>query len=56
MPVPLLQVKIDESKEEYLFPKKMLGFTAQFVQPEDGAWGTDQGNLTWNGMVGMLQR
>ena len=35
---------------------QMLGFTAKFAQPEDGAWGTDQGNLTWNGMVGMLQR
>ena len=42
--------------EQFEVLKQMLGFTAKFVQPEDGAWGTDQGNLTWNGMVGMLQR
>ena len=35
---------------------QMLGFNIKFVQPEDGAWGKDMGNLTWNGMVGMLQR
>ena len=34
----------------------MLGFTTKYVRPQDGAWGKDEGNLTWNGMVGMLQR
>ena len=35
---------------------QILGFTAKFVQPKDRAWGLDEGNLTWTGMVGMLQR
>ena len=35
---------------------QMLGFDVKYVEPEDRAWGGDEGNLTWNGMVGMLQR
>ena len=34
----------------------MLGFDVQFVSPEDGAWGNDVGNNSYNGMVGMVQR
>ena len=35
---------------------QMLGFDVQFVSPEDGAWGNDVGNNSYNGMVGMVQR
>ena len=34
----------------------MLGFNVKFVSPEDGAWGNNIGNNTFNGMVGMVQR
>ena len=34
----------------------MLGFDVKFVSPEDGAWGNDVGNNSYNGMVGMVQR
>ena len=34
----------------------MLGFDVKFVSPEDGAWGKDVGNNSYNGMVGMVQR
>jgi hypothetical protein len=33
-----------------------MGFKTVFAKPTDGFWGSPQGNGTWNGLVGTLER
>ncbi|GFO49258.1 glutamate receptor [Plakobranchus ocellatus] len=35
---------------------RSLNFTIQWTEPPDGYWGNDEGNGTWNGMVGQVVR
>ncbi|GFS20371.1 glutamate receptor [Elysia marginata] len=35
---------------------RTLNFTIQYTEPEDGFWGVDEGNGTWNGLVGQVAR
>ncbi|KAK3755334.1 hypothetical protein RRG08_026064 [Elysia crispata] len=35
---------------------RTLNFTIRYTEPPDGHWGNDDGNGTWNGMVGQVVR
>ncbi|RUS85248.1 hypothetical protein EGW08_007009 [Elysia chlorotica] len=34
---------------------RTLNFTIRYTEPPDGYWGNDEGNGTWNGMVGQVE-
>lgn len=35
---------------------KDLNFTYEVIEPEDGKWGVEIGNGSWNGMIGEVMR
>ncbi|KAK3794516.1 hypothetical protein RRG08_003667 [Elysia crispata] len=35
---------------------RTLNFTIRYTEPPDGYWGVDEGNGTWNGMIGQVAR
>ena len=36
--------------------QKILNFTYSLTKPPDGQWGSLQSDMSWTGMVGMLNR
>ena len=41
--------------QSFLF-QKILNFTYSLTKPPDGQWGSLQSDMSWTGMVGMLNR
>ena len=41
--------------QSFLF-QKILNFTYDLTKPPDGQWGSLQSDMSWTGMVGMLNR
>ena len=41
--------------QSFLF-QKILNFTYALTKPPDGQWGSLQSDMSWTGMVGMLNR
>ena len=36
--------------------QSIMGFNLSYVAPSDGQWGSQLGNGSWVGLVGMLER